>query len=136
EIGRIQRGQRSDGSGTAGGGRNDFEDIFYDDLAKSSRELGRKYHWDAILPQTGFESQVPEKYQPRDPLEKKWLAEWAAPLDVGSQAPLADKKPDDEPIRPLHSVGRSYRVRYVDEPDGESSYQYYQPMESNDSSVV
>ncbi len=136
DIGRIQRGQRTEGTETAGGGRNEFEDNFYRELAKSSRDLGRKYQWDAILPQAGFESQVPDKYQPRDILEKKWLAEWTAPLDADSQAPPTDKKADEGPVRPLHSGGRSYRERYVDGNDGSRSYQYYQPMYADDSCVV
>jgi two-component system, NarL family, sensor histidine kinase BarA len=136
DIGRIQRGQRTDGAGAAGGGRNEFEDDFYRDLVNSSRDLGRKYKWDAILPQSGFAAQVPEKYRPRDILEDKWLADWVAPLDAGSQAPLAEKKPEDGPVRPRHSGARSYRERYVDEPDGGRSYQYYQPMYADDSCVV
>src|SRR3954467_5269235 len=135
-INQIQRGQRTDGTGAAGGGRDDFEDKFYSDLAKSSHDLGRKYKWDAILPQSGYASQLPEKYQPRDVLEKKWLAEWAAPREDDAQAPAAEKKSSDALIRPMHSGGRSYRERYVDEPDGGRSYQYYQPMYADDSCVV
>src|ERR1700709_2396981 len=36
DIGRMQRGQPPDGTGPAGGGRNDFEDDFYGDLVTSS----------------------------------------------------------------------------------------------------
>src|SRR3989442_15714177 len=54
DIGRIQRGQRNDGTGESG--RNVFEDDIYRDLAKSSQDLGQKYKWDAILPQSEFES--------------------------------------------------------------------------------
>jgi signal transduction histidine kinase len=136
EIGRIQRGQRTDGTGAAGGGRSDFEDDFYRDLAKSSRDLGRKYKWDAILPQTGFESPVPEKYHPKDAFEEKWLAKWAAPFNSGMQAPLAEKEPDKSPINPSHSRDRGYWDRYVDEEDGGRSYQYYQPMYADESCVV
>src|SRR5919205_954380 len=60
DIGRIQHSARADGTTAAGGGKNEFEDNFYGELAKSSRMLGRKYKWDAILPQSGFESTLPE----------------------------------------------------------------------------
>src|SRR5262249_53058353 len=96
EIGAIQRGKQTDGAAATGGARQDFEDAFYRDLGNSSRELVRKYKWDAILPQSGFESRVPEKYRPKDVLEETWLTEWAAPLPPGSQAPPAEKKETKE----------------------------------------
>src|SRR5436190_8980778 len=59
EIAQIRREQRSVSS--VGTGRtNDSEDNFYNDLADSSKKLGQSFQWDAILPQTGFERQVPE----------------------------------------------------------------------------
>ena len=40
---------------------------FYRDLAESSRDMGRKFEWDAILPTAGFEhAAAPEDYRPRD----------------------------------------------------------------------
>lgn len=135
EIGAIQRGKQTDGA-SAAGARKDFEDDFYRDLVNSSKDLGRRYNWDAILPQSGFESKLPEKYRPKDVLEETWLAEWAAPLPPGSQAPPAVKKQGDAPARPVHSGGRSYRDRYVDEADGGRAYQYYQPMYADESCVV
>jgi signal transduction histidine kinase len=136
EIAAIQRGKGAEGSKATAGARKEFEDDFYSVLVNSSRDLGRKYKWDAILPQSGFESRLPEKYRPKDELEERWLTEWATPLPPGSQAPPAEKKEGDAPARPAHSGGRSYRERYVDEPDGGRSYQYYQPMYADDSCVV
>src|SRR3954471_614601 len=88
EIGRIQRGQRVGGTGAAGGGRNEFEDDFYGQLAKSSQDLGRKYRWDPILPQSEYKSPLPEKYRAKDASEERWLAEWASPVEPGAEAPL------------------------------------------------
>jgi two-component system sensor histidine kinase BarA len=135
EIGRIQRGQRADGNGAAGGGRSEFEDDFYRELAKSSHDLGRKYKWDAILPQNGFESPVPEKYYPRDDFEKKWLKRWAAPTDSGTQAPLAGKETNKPATDESRFRERGFSDRYVDEEDGGRSYQYYRPMYAKDSCV-
>jgi signal transduction histidine kinase len=134
DIGRIQKNPKADA--TAGGGRNDFEDDFYRDLVKSSHSLGRRYKWDAILSQNGFESPIPDKYKPRDELEDKWLAEWAPPLDPGIQIASPEDLADGAPTRPVHSGGRSYREQYVDETDGGRSYQYYQPMYADDSCIV
>ncbi len=85
DIARIQRGQRTEAA-TGTSRSNDFEDNFYTDLVNSSKELGRKFQWDAILPEIGFEGPVPEKYRPRDASEAKWLAEWAAPANSGAGA--------------------------------------------------
>ncbi len=105
-IEQIQRGHRSDGSGAAGGGRNEFEGDFYQDLVKSSLDLGREYKWDAILPQAGFEAPLPDKYRPHGKSEETWLAEWAAPLQPGEHAPLAEKQPGQAPVTPAHSGER------------------------------
>jgi two-component system, NarL family, sensor histidine kinase BarA len=136
EIGRIQRRQRAEGPGAAGGGRNEFEDDFYGSLAKSSRELGRKYKWDAILPQIGYKSPIPERYQPKDDLEKKWLAEWSTPLAPASEATLLEKQQDQALVQTLPAGVRSYRQRYVDEEDGGRSYQYYQPLYAFESCLM
>ena len=40
DIGRIQRGQRADGTGAAGGGRNEFEDDFYRRPGEKQPRLG------------------------------------------------------------------------------------------------
>jgi two-component system sensor histidine kinase BarA len=135
DIGRIQRGQRNDGTGAAGGGRNESEDDFYRELAKSSHELGRRYNWDAILPQAGFESKLPDKYKPRGKLEEALLAKWSAPVQPGAQTPVVDKQANQSPIDPPHSGDRGFEDRYVDEKDGGRSYQYYQPMYADASCV-
>src|SRR3954465_515941 len=115
EIEAIQRGQRAEGAGAAGGGRNESDDDFYAELVKSSRDLGRKYKWDAILPQSGFKSPVPEKYHPRDEFEKKGLARWAAPSNSGTQAPLAGKEVNKSPTDESRFRERGFADRYVDE---------------------
>src|SRR4051812_39017673 len=66
DIARIPRNQPT--ATAAGAGKlNDFEDKFYSDLVDSSKKLGRKFEWDAILPQTCFVGPVPEKYKPHGP---------------------------------------------------------------------
>src|SRR5262245_59386928 len=70
EIAKIQRGQPGD---TASSRASSLEDEFYSDLVKSSKEWGQKYKWDAILPPTGFEGQVPEKYRPQGKTEEAWV---------------------------------------------------------------
>lgn len=132
EIGSIQRGHPSD---TTASGKNDYEDDFYKDLAKSSQELGRKYQWDAILPQSGFDSNVDPKYLPRDPVEAKWLALWSAPQS-GAEAPPAKTGADGQPVSQFYTNDRGFHQRYVDEPNGGRSYQYYQPMYAGESCVV
>lgn len=95
-----------------------LENKFYRDLVESSRDMGRKFQWDAILPTAGFETPPPEKFRPRDAKEQKWLAEWSAPR--GSTDP--------------QSIPGS-NGRYIDEADGRRSYQYYQPMYADTSCV-
>ena len=106
----------------------------YSDLVDSSRDMGRKFQWDAILPAESFEGKIDEKYHPRDATEQRWLAEWsAAPAapppaatDVATQASTANQF--------LSSRGK-YHQRYIEEPDGRRSYQYYQPMYADPSCV-
>ena len=132
DIARIQRGQRTEAA-TGTSRSNDFEDNFYTDLVNSSKELGRKFQWDAILPEIGFEGPVPEKYRPRHAYEAKWLAEWAAPANSGAQAPPADKQPEQPAGTQFHSGERGYHQRYVDEGNGRRLYRYYQPMYADQS---
>jgi two-component system, NarL family, sensor histidine kinase BarA len=93
---------------------DEFEQQFYHDLVASSRDMGRKFQWDAILPPDAFEAPVPEKHRPQGRLEQHWLAEWSSPLAA------------DDP---------GYRERYIAEPGGASSYLYYQPMYADPSCV-
>src|SRR5205807_3491076 len=96
DIARIPRDQRTDAA-TGTSRANDFENNFYSELVESSKKLGRKFQWDAILPDTGFDGPVPEKYRPHGASEEKWLAEWAAPPHSGTQAPLAKAQPEQPP---------------------------------------
>ncbi|HEX5471837.1 MAG TPA: hypothetical protein VFW73_08115, partial [Lacipirellulaceae bacterium] len=74
DIGRVQRSQRNDGTpGTSI--RSEIDDAFYGDLVKSSRELGRGYQWNAILPQSEFNSKLPDKYRPKGKLEETLLTD-------------------------------------------------------------
>ncbi len=131
-IGRIQAGDQA-AKTTAANTRNEFEDKFYSDLVKSSLELGRQYKWDAILPQSGFESQLPKEYRPRGKLEDNLLTEWATPLRPGKQSLPTDNQSDQLLIPPIKPEEHRYRERYVDEKDGSRSYQYYQPMYAENS---
>ena len=134
EIGRIQRGQR-DRAG-AGAGRKESDDDFYHALAENSRDLGRKYNWEAILPQSGFETDLPNEYKPRDQFEEKWLAHWAAPESSAAPVTPAEKEPEQPAINQFYARNRGFKDRYVDEKDGGRSYQYYQPMYADDSCIV
>jgi signal transduction histidine kinase len=98
--------------------------------------LGRKYQWDAILPQSAFNSPLPEKYRPKGASETKWLEEWSTPYEPGPEAPLAGKPPERLLEQPLHTNVRSYHERYVDEEDGGRSYKYYQPLYADNSCIV
>ena len=48
--------------------------------------MGRKFQWDAILPNAPDGTRPPDRYLPRDSLEKTWLAEWSAPLAAADLA--------------------------------------------------
>jgi two-component system, NarL family, sensor histidine kinase BarA len=111
--GGAEQGKEGE-SPAAHGVWKELEQEFYHDLVNSSRDMGRQFQWEAILPPAAFEAQVPEKNRPRDALEQRWLAEWSVP-----------KQPDDP----------EYRERYIEEADGKSSYLYYQPMYADTSCV-
>jgi two-component system, NarL family, sensor histidine kinase BarA len=108
---------------------------FYSDLVDSSRDLGRKFEWDAILPADGFESPLLEKYQPRDSHEQRWLAEWSAPLSPADVPPTAGANGEQPPIHQFLSGARGHHERYIEEPDGRRSYLYYQPMYADESCI-
>ncbi len=134
DIARIPRDERS--AAAAGGNRtNDMDDKFYGDLVESSKKLGKKFEWDAILPQTGFVDQVPDKNRPHGQLEEKWLAEWAAP-NAGAQAPLADNQADDSGASQPEAEESLYHERYIDDKSGHRLYRYYQPKYADDSCLV
>src|SRR4051812_47122132 len=71
EIAQIER-EQPDGSGGASSRPRPSEDEYYSDLVKSSKDWGQTYKWVAILPPTGFEGQVPDKYRPQSKTEEAW----------------------------------------------------------------
>ena len=115
---------------------NENKSNFYSDLVESSRDMGRRFEWDAILPSDGFETPPPKKYAPRSAREQRWLAEWAAPLDVADLPSAAGNSKGDQPSsHKFLSGARGYRDDYLEEADGRSSYLYYQPMYADKSCV-
>lgn len=105
------------------------EDAFWNDLAVSSRKLGRKFQWDAILPSKPADPhELDEVNRPRDLFEQSLVAEWNAALPAKQNLP--DKSLDE-----YLSTVPSYRDRYINEPDGRRSYQYYQPMYAQESCI-
>jgi len=131
--GGTARTQPADGASSAGAW-DDFEQEFYRDLVESSRDFGRKFQWDVILPQSSFEAPLPEKYRPQDKAEQSWLAEWSAPLQPSEQSPDANQS-DQPPTNQFLSRERGYHERYIKEADGGVSYLYYQPMYADASCV-
>lgn len=111
---------------------------FYRDLVESSRDLGQKFQWDAILPQSAFAAPLPEKYRPRDLKEQRWLAEWSTPRQPGEVQP-GDNLPDPNQAQPATThqflSPDDYQHRYIEEADGRISYLYYQPMYADKSCV-
>jgi signal transduction histidine kinase len=108
---------------------------FYSDLVDSSRDLGRKFEWEAILPPAGFEKPPPEQFQPRNSHEQRWLAEWSAPLSPADVPPAAGANGEQLPIHQFLSGARGHHERYIEEPDGRRSYLYYQPMYADQSCI-
>jgi two-component system, NarL family, sensor histidine kinase BarA len=131
--GGTKPGQQPDGA-AAGGRWDQFEEEFYRDLVESSRNLGQKFQWDVILPQAEFESPLPEKYRPRDPIEQHWLAEWSVPLQLEEQSPDPGSAEPSQTNQSL-SQEHDYHERYIEEPDGRNSYLYYRPMYADASCV-
>jgi len=104
------------------------EGKFYSDVAASSGDLGRKFQWDAILPNDAEGKKPPEKYRAKTAHEQTWLAKWSAPLteaEANAQPPAGANQPSEHQF---HSGARGFHERYIDEPDGRRSYLYYQPM--------
>jgi two-component system, NarL family, sensor histidine kinase BarA len=110
------------------------EGNFYGDLVESSRDMGRKFQWEAILPNAADGTKPPERYLPRDTTEKTWLAEWSAPLAAAELAPT-DAGVEQPPVPQFLAGARGYHQRYIEEPDGRSSYLYYQPMYAEPSCI-
>jgi signal transduction histidine kinase len=112
-----------------------FEGEFYRDLVESSRDMGRKFHWDAILPAAGFDSPPPEKFRPRDKREERRLAEWSVPLDPTKQPQVSEGDGTQTAAHQFLTGRGEYDERYIEEPDGRRSYLYYQPMYADASCV-
>jgi len=97
----------------------DFNSEFYDEVAKSSEELGKGFEWDAILPPPSADAtdsyKPDEENLPRDPEEERLLAEWMA-----KTPPLA-ASPDEPPPEPEH-VDRRIEL------GNRQVYQYFQPL--------
>ncbi|MEX2307151.1 MAG: ATP-binding protein [Pirellulales bacterium] len=130
----LNRSEQRDSSRPAGLW-DELEAEFYGDLVESSRDLGRQFRWDAILPQSSFEAPLAEKYRPEDrSVEQRWLAEWSVPLRPVEHAPGAT--PSEQPAtNQFLSRERGYHERYIEEADGRQSYLYYQPMYADKSCV-
>jgi signal transduction histidine kinase len=112
---------------------DNYGNKFYHDLVETSRDMGRKFEWDPILPKGGYDTPPPEKYSPRDEHEKHWLDEWSAPIDPAElqQAAAADQSPTHQFIFP----SRGHRERYIEESGGKRSYLFYQPLYADQSCI-
>jgi signal transduction histidine kinase len=132
--GGASRSQQADAAPAGGRWDEEYEEAFYRDLVEISRDLGRKFEWDVILPQSSFESPLTEKYRPQDATEQRWLSEWSVPLEPGEAVPDADQIAQS-PTNQFLSRDRGYKERYIEEPDGSRSYLYYQPMYADKSCV-
>ncbi len=97
----------------------DLDKRFFSDLVERSRELGRRFQWDAILPVEPADGQpLPAANRPLDAEERALIARWA-------QQPAKDD-PDNPP----------YDERYFTDADGTQWYRYYQPMYATQESCV
>ncbi len=97
----------------------DTDKQFYSELVKRSREFGRPFQWDAILPvESANGKPVPAANRPSDPEERALLARWA-------QQPA-----EDDPANP------PYDERYIVEANGTQLYLYYKPMYATQESCV
>jgi signal transduction histidine kinase len=115
---------------TATDPRDELDALFYRDLVSSSKELGREFQWDAILPVVPADVQLPDEYLPEAGVERRLLAEWAhaPPVDAGAIDPSKEEEF-------LADGGTSYFDRNV-EADGQRWYLYYQPMYAKQSCVT
>jgi two-component system, NarL family, sensor histidine kinase BarA len=110
-----------------GGQDQDYIQLF-GEMAQSSIELGRKFQWDAILPQRPTAPPVPEELRPRDVDEQRLLAEWA----VRPSSPATGSEAESNLAGGEHGeLEQADSLPYFDrrtEVDGQQVYQYYQPM--------
>ncbi len=111
-----------------------IEGQFYQELVASSRDMGRKFEWEAILPSDSFETPPAEKFRPRDAVESRLLAKWAAPLKAAEAASRAGESNQDNNQQSATSK-REFHERYIEDAKGRLSYLYYQPMYAKASCV-
>jgi signal transduction histidine kinase len=98
----------------------DLQGEFWRNLVENSRDLGRRFEWDAILPRgTEQGGALPPEYRPQDDVERRLLADWSQ--TVAPAATPADA-PDESLVEPTR-----FHERYLQEND-KRWYQYYQPM--------
>ncbi len=128
-IASMKRHANEGGDKSSSNAGGEPDDDFYGDLVKSSRPLGRKFQWDAILPSKPADPPLEEIKQPRDSFEQSLLAEWSAALP--EKPPKPDQTLDD-----YLSTVFDYRDRWIEnETDGRRSYLYYQPMHAQESCI-
>jgi signal transduction histidine kinase len=110
---------------------DELQEQFWRDLVNSSRDLGRKFQWDAILPVVPADVELPKEYLPEPGVEQRLLAEWAQ-VSPEQQA-AADASAEGEFLAPGSTVPSF--DRYI-EADGKRWYIYYQPMYARQSCVT
>jgi two-component system sensor histidine kinase BarA len=100
----------------------------YHELAESSKALGRKFDWNALLPSADklAPPNKPEDYLPKDDEERALVHEWAAGAPVASAG--GENAPPGWKTR--KSFARSNTI------DGVRVYQYYRPMYAESESCV
>jgi two-component system, NarL family, sensor histidine kinase BarA len=103
---------------------------FYQELARSSVELGRDFQWHALLPPETAKGLKPgykrEDFLPQDEQEQRWLNEWLAT----AHRPDLSSENAPEAWKPRLSHDRSST-----NDEGRRVYQYYQPIYAKASCV-
>jgi two-component system sensor histidine kinase BarA len=99
--------------------------VLYNQVAKSSEDLGRAFTWEPILPPPYDPARAEPQFQPKDQFERELLAEWAV-------RPPAPATAEGEPAPTEALLNRDRRV----EIDGRQVYQYFQPMYAKKSCVL
>jgi signal transduction histidine kinase len=109
---------------------DEMQEQFWRDFVNNSKNLGRKFQWDAILPVVPPDAELPKEYLPEPGVEQRLLAEWAhsRPADQGAVDPSKEEEF-------LSDGGANYFDRNI-EVDGKREYIYYQPMYARESCVT
>jgi signal transduction histidine kinase len=119
DIERLIHGQQTIESPTS----------LYQELANSSKSLGREFEWQALLPVTAAQLKPgyrAEDYLPQDDTEHRLVQEW---LESAHRPELAGEHAP-EAWKPRASYDRSNTI------EGRRVYQYYQPIYANEESCV